>query len=179
MYIIYTIYIQYIYNIYIDYMQHTWSVRDASPVGKPDSGRHAAQLHQQEPGQQNGEAQLTAHSIHIHHQHLHRNFACTAFTAKVCMDLFHKTYDIAFTHTMSSFTKTAWGAVSHMLLVLTHSISSFAKTAWVDLTHIARKKQLSHTPSAVSSNACQHRLGHSTLQADDQQSHSKTLGFRV
>ena len=55
---------------------HTWVVSNAGPVGEPHSSAHTAQLHQQEPGHKNGEAQLASHRVHIHHQHLHRHLTC-------------------------------------------------------------------------------------------------------
>lgn len=54
----------------------TWVVSNASPEGEPHSCPHSAQLHQQKPGHENGEAQLAAHGIHINHQHFQRDLAC-------------------------------------------------------------------------------------------------------
>lgn len=66
--------ILFVYDVY-GHMR-TWAISNASPVGEPHSSSHSAQLHQQEPGHQNGEAQLASHGIHIHHQHLERHLAC-------------------------------------------------------------------------------------------------------
>lgn len=67
----------------------TRSVRDASPVGEPDSGAHSAQLHQQEPGHQHQEPELASHGIHIYHQHLEGHLACARCDQQSEVDVEH------------------------------------------------------------------------------------------
>ena len=58
-------------------------VNRVSPVGEPDGGSHSCSLHDEEPGHQNGKAQLATHGIDVGVEHLEGYPACAQGNSRV------------------------------------------------------------------------------------------------